>query len=191
VNAARIAGFSMLAFLSACGKPLGSYQVRNVTVVTGAAVKQIEPDLDTDPQMLRIEFASKTDLYEASDGGGEGLYVFASFCPFQDKAPLSVSEPYYNDRPRFDPVTHENRRPAKDARTGEYVYTAYLRLRGNASVNRGGGRLNFTGYDLRRQHLDLCLRIDHPGYFITPSQSHVFSVPAGMIQHALLSAPSA
>jgi hypothetical protein len=187
----RIGSVAALTLATACGKPLGTYEVRDVRLVRGEAVKAIEPYIEPDPQMLRIEFASKTDLYEASDGGGEGLYVYASFFPFQDKSPLYVSEPYYNDRQRYDPVTHEDRRPLKDHTTGDYVYTTYLRLRGDASVNRGHGRLDFTGYDLRRQHADLCLRIHHPGYFITPSRSRVFKVPGPMIRRALLNQPPA
>jgi len=169
--------------IAACGKPLGTYEVRDARIVTGEAVKKVEPYIDPDPQMLRVEFISKTDLYEASDGGD--LYVFASFCPFQDKKPLSVTEPYFNDRRRFHPVTHEVRRPTKDQATGNYAYTTYLRLRGKESVNRGDGRIDFTEYDLKEQQVDVCLRIEHSGYFITPSQSRVFVLPAAMIRRAL------
>jgi hypothetical protein len=182
VRRAALISFSTL--LAACGKALGEYEVRDVRIVSGDAVKAINPDIDPDPQMLRIEFTSATDLYEASDGGGEGLYVMASFCPFQDKKPLSVTKPYYSDRRPYDPVTHTERRPAKDP-TGKYVYTSYLRLRGEESVNRGDGHLDFTGYDFRKQQADVCLRIERPGYFLTPSQSRVFIIPAAMIRRAL------
>ena len=176
--------------LAACGKPLGTYQVQDVRLVPGEAFKRLEPYAEADPQMLRVEFTSDTDLYDASDGGGSGLYLFTSFCPFQDKKPVSVSGSYYNDQPRYDAATHAKRHPARDPKSGKYVYTTYLRLRGEASENHGDGRLNSTGYDLTARQADLCLRIEHPGYFITPSQSRTFTVPAGMIRIALSSGSS-
>jgi len=183
-----VAAIAIVLNLAACGKPLGTYKIRDIRVVPGSAFKIVEPDADADPEMLHIEFASKTDMHEAA--GNADLYVFTSFCPFQDKSPISVSEPYFNDRPNFDPVTSKYRRPMKDA-SGEYVYTTYLRLQGSASLNRGDGRLSSTGYDLRRQRADLCLRIEHPEYSITPSQSRIFVVPAALLQRALMDPPAA
>jgi hypothetical protein len=151
--------------------------------------------------MLRVEFTSDTDLYKASDGGGSGLYVFTSFCPYSEDRAFYVGDTYYNDRRRYGPsrilertvtadgkviekMTSDDRRPAKDA-TGKYVYTTYLALDAAATPSQPG-RVAQIGYNLRRQPLDLCLRIDHPGYFITPSRSRVFKVPSAMIQAALL-----
>ena len=199
----RVAVASILSLLVACGKPLGTYTVREVSVVPGEAVKIIEPNIDPSPQMLRIEFTSKTDMYEASDGGGEGLYVMSSLCPYNGKAPIYVSDVYYNDQSRYGPtrvlerkvlpdgrvferVEGQDRRPTKNPATGEFTYTTYIRLSGTGSVDRGDGQANSTTYDLRRQARDLCLRIDHPGYFITPSRSRVFTIPGAMIRSALL-----
>jgi hypothetical protein len=197
-NAVRFTIVAALALVSACGNPLGTYQVRDVKLVPGDALTKIEPYIDPDPQMLRIKFVSKTNLYDASDGGGSGLYVFASFCPYDEGRVIYVSEPYYNDRSRYGPtriverkvlpdgriiekVDSEDRQPIKDTRTGDYVYTTYFRLNGQAKED-----MDLIAYDLRRQAGDLCLRIKHPGYFITPSRSRVFAVPAQMIQRALL-----
>ncbi len=195
-----------LPLVAACGKPLGEYEVQEVTVVAANA----EPDRrgveKSDTQMLRIEFISKTDLYEASDGGGEGLYVLASFCPYNAKRMLYVSEAYYDDRSRYGParvldrkvlpdgrirgkIQGNDRRPIKNPTTGEYTYTTYLALDRSATPERSG-RPEQIGYDLRRQRQNLCLRVDHPGYFITPSQSEVFIIPTLMIQRALLNQPS-
>jgi hypothetical protein len=41
-------------------------------------------------------------------------------------------------------------------------------------------------YDLRTAHRDVCVRIDSPGYYVTPSQSNVFVVPASAIDAALM-----
>jgi hypothetical protein len=46
-------------------------------------------------------------------------------------------------------------------------------------------------YDLRRQSRDLCMRIEHPDYVITPSKSEVFVVPTALIQRALARGPTA
>jgi hypothetical protein len=185
ITARRVSVATLTLALAACGKPLGTYEVRDVKVVPVAPLRTIDPEIDADPEMLRIEFTSKTDLYEAV--GGDALYVFASFCPFQDKSPIYVSEPYYNDQRRYDPVTQRGQRPTKKTGTGEYVYTTYLRLSGKESVNRGDGRLDFTAYDFRKQQPDICLRIEHPGYYVLPSRSQVFVLPAAMIRRALSS----
>ena len=192
--ACRMAWSAMALLATACGKPLGSYEVRDVRVVPRAAVKKVEPYLPTDEQMLRVEFVSNTDLYEASDGGGEGLYVSASFCPYDDDRELYLGEPFYDDRSRYgrDPKTNafEERRPIKNPRTSEYTYTTYLAIARAGEAARPG-REKQVAYDLRKQLGDLCLRIDHPGYFITPSRSKIFSVPAAMIRRALLNHPPA
>jgi hypothetical protein len=180
--ARRVCVGTFLLALAACGKPLGTYEVRDIRLVSGSVFKIVEPGVEVEPQMLRIEFTSKTDMYNAA--GDAQLYVFASFCPFQDKSPVYVSRPYFNDRPTYDLTTQKVMRPVKDA-SGRYVYTTYMSLNGNESVNRNDGRLEFTGYDLRRQPVDLCVRIEHPGYFITPSRSRVFVLPAAMIRRAL------
>jgi len=191
-----------LTLLTACGKPLGKYEVRNVKIVPASAEPEAYADKPPHTRMLRIEFTSKTDLYEASDGGGEGLYVLASFCPFDERRTLYLGEPYYDDRSRYGPrrvlerkvlpngrvwerVAITDRRPTRNPKTGEYTYTTYLALDRAAEPERPG-RSEQIGYDVRRQPADLCLRIDHPGYFITPSRSQVFVVPARMVQHAVL-----
>lgn len=197
----RFAAFVIFLTLVACGKPLGEYEARNVTVVASGA----EPDRQvekSETHMLRVEFTSKTDLYEASDGGGEGLYVFSSFCPYDEKRTLYVGEPYYDDRSRYGPtrvlegevltdgrsiykVEIDERRPTKNLVTGEFTYTTYLALARVARPEQPG-RDEQLAYDLRRQPRDLCLRINHPGYFITPSRSRVFKVPALLIKRAVL-----
>lgn len=204
-HTARLFAVAAITLLGACGKPLGTYEIRNVSVVSGDAVKKIERYIDTDPQMLRLEFTSDTDLYEASDGGGSGLYVYTSFCPHNDGRALYVGETYYNDQQRYDPVrvrkrkvlangtvvnevVEEDRRPAKDD-SGKYVYTTYLALE-RAARPEEPGRDEQLAYDLRRQPRDLCLRINHPGYFITPSRSRVFEVSAALIQSAVLKGQS-
>ena len=198
-NALRFALLALLALLGACGRPLGDYAVRKVEIVRADA----EPDRlvqNYNTQMLRVEFTSKTDLYEASDGGGEGLYVFSSFCPYDEERTLYVGEPYYDDRSRYGPprvlegkvpinrsieVETDYRRPTKNLATGDFTYTTYLAL-AQAARPKQPGRDEQLAYDLRRQPRDLCLRINHPGYFITPSRSRVFTVPAAMIRFAKL-----
>lgn len=190
----QLAWVASTLLVTACGKPLGAYEVRDVRVVTREAVKRVEPNIMSDSQMLRVEFVSQTDLYEASDGGGEGLYVSASFCPYDDDQELYLGEPFYDDRSRYgrDPRTNwiEERRPIKNARTGQYAYTTYLAIARAAEPARPG-RDKQIGYDLREQARDLCVRIEHPGYFITPSRSKVFKIPAASIRRALLNHPGA
>ena len=146
--------------------------------------------------MLRVEFASKTDLYEASDGGGEGLYVLASACPYDQDRTLDVGEPYYDDRSRYgepqiesreglaENVSMEERHPTRNAVSGKYTYTTYLAVARPAEPARPGWDEQ-AAYNLRARPMELCLRIKHPGYFITPSRSRVFTIPALMIQRAL------
>ncbi len=197
----RYAAVIALTLPAACGKPLGEYQVRNVYVVAADAEPEHRAE-KPETQMLRVEFTSKTSLYDASDGGGEGLYVIASFCPYDERRKLYIGEPYYDDRSRYGParvlerkvlldgkviekIASNDRRPRKNPVTSDYTYTTYLALERAGESERPGWPEQLA-YDLRRQPRDLCLRIDHPGYFITPSRSQVFTVPSAKIQSALL-----
>lgn len=191
----------MVLPLAACGKPLGKYEVRDVQIVSS----DTEPDdraARTEIEVLRIEFTSDTDLYEASDGGGEGLYVRASFCPYDEDRAFAIGEPYYNDRSRYGPTNVLNRkvlsggriieevdtverRPVKNPTTNQYGYTTYLPLQRDPRATEKPGQFEQIGYDLRQQPRDVCLRIHHPGYFITPSRSNVFKLPVSFISEAL------
>jgi len=186
-TAARSAAFATLALLTACGKPLGTYEVGDVKLVPGSALEKIEPYRKLGPDLLRIEFTSATDLYEASKGGG-GLYLWGSFCPYDADRRLRTFGPYYNDRNLYPSAVDDNGkvveipdvRPIRDPRTGKYIYTGYLDLASPSDYAWD------PPYDLRRQAADICLRIDNPGYFITPSRSRVFKIPAAMIRASLL-----
>lgn len=204
---AAFAGFLLSAvsiFLRAfCGPGphLGTYRFENARLVDSSAVAAIErvpPSTGTNPNLIRIEFTSDQDV-EAATGGSAQLYVHGDFCPGHEYR-LSVAGPYYNDRPRYDrsPSTErtlpdgridvnvalvEAPRPTRDPRTNRYVYTAYI-------VPSEPAR-QFSGpYDLRSEVRDLCLWIDHPGYYLTRSQSDVFVIPGATIAAALRQAPN-
>ena len=184
-----------LAALAACGKPLGIYEVQNVTLVSASSLGKIDADSSytgTERELLRIEFTSTTDLEDASEGGE--LYVHGDYCPFKDMYQLGVIGPFYNDQPRLlsrRVASHEglsdgrvqmtvkahNRNPVRN-RTGRYVYTAYL-------IPSAPKDQFSDAYDVRRRGEDICLRIDHPGYYLVPSRSKVFMIGGNVIQRAL------
>jgi hypothetical protein len=185
--------------LASCGPPLGIYRFEEVRAVTPAALEAVDPGQYPDPEaafLLRIEFSSPDDLEARSEGGD--LYVHADFCPLRDPFRIWVHGPYYGDRSRYNAtrryerlpdgrihvtIEGENRHPPRDPRTHRYVYTAYLipYIRANPAP----GAVRKEGYDLRAASRDLCLRIDHPGYYLTPSRSATFVVPRAAIAQAL------
>jgi hypothetical protein len=185
----RLAFLILAATLVSCGKPLGSYQVTSVTLVPSSTLKKVDPaecgNCDPGSELLRIELRSQTNLYDATDGAGS--YVLASFCPYDENRVLYTSEPYYDDRGNYDPRTRKDLPPVKNAKTNDYLYTTYLAVT-EAGTPARSGQIEQIAYDLRRQPQDLCLRLFHPGYYITRSQSRVILVPAAMIRRAL-SAP--
>jgi len=198
--AATSGALILLLALGGCGPHLGNYRYENVRLVDRAAFEAL--DLDTyspaaSPDLLRIEFSSEVDLESASGGSGSGLYVMADFCPLSDDYGITALGPYYNDR---SPYTLLNRReralpgggvaiegeqlhPSRDPRTNRYVYTAYVFPSQPArSGAQGEAR---EAYDLRAGVRDLCLRIDHPGYYLTASRSEIFVIPGAAVAAAL------
>ncbi|HEX5181782.1 MAG TPA: hypothetical protein VFW19_01395 [Allosphingosinicella sp.] len=182
-----LAVLALLPFLSDCGPPLGVYRIDRVDIVAASRLLDIDPrwDLESPSPLLRIVFTSDQDVETASGGTGSGLYLWGDFCPFGDGSRLRVAGPYYGDRSIFPPATtkrlprgvHEvssapNRHPPRDPRTGRFIYTGYLFLRGAA-------------YDLTRDHRDICLGLSHPGYYLTRSRSDVFTLPAASVAAAI------
>ena len=195
-------GTLLLLALSKCRGPyLGNYRFENARLVDAALLATIDPDgpgVEGTRGLIRIEFTSDQDV-EAATGGSAQLYVHGDFCPGHDEYRLSVIGPYYNDRPRYDRSPSTERtppdgrrdvdvaavdapRPTRDPRTNRFVYTAYI------EPSKPAGQ--FSGpYDLRSEVRDLCLWIDHPGYFLTRSQSDVFVIPGAAIAAALRQTP--
>jgi hypothetical protein len=196
-------GAMLLLALSKCRGPyLGSYRFENARLVDSTALARIEPGhpaVGASATFIRIEFTSDQDV-EAATGGSAQLYVHADFCPGHDEYRLLVMGPYYDDRSRYDRSPSTERtlpdgskqvnvasvdapRPTRDPRTNRYVYTAYIVPTQPAA--------QFSGpYDLRDGVRDLCLWIDHPGYYLSRSQSDVFVIPGGVIAAALRQAPA-
>lgn len=197
-----LSAVSILLLAFGRGPHLGTYRFENARLVDSSAVAAIEgvpPPTGTSPNLIRIEFTSDQDV-EAATGGSAQLYVHGDFCPGHEEYRLQVAGPYYNDRPRYDRSPARERalpdgrtdvnvasvdapRPTRDPRTNRYVYTAYIVPSQPAT--------QFSGpYDLRHGVRDLCLWIDHPGYYLTRSQSDVFVIPGGVITAALRQAPN-
>lgn len=194
-----IAVLLILALTMCRGPYLGSYRFENARLVDSSALATIEPShpaLEEATQLIRIEFTSDQDLETASGGSGPGLYVHGDFCPGHDEYRLAALGPYCGDR---SPYTRRNRRerplpnggvaidgdqlhPSRDPRSGRYLYTAYIFPSRPANSFDG---TRHESYDLRRDGRDLCLWIDHPGYYVTRSQSDVFVIPRGAIAAAL------
>jgi hypothetical protein len=189
-----------LLLLAACGPYLGHYRFERVDLVLVSRLEAIDAGEVPDPhsgQLLRIVFTSDVDVETASGGTGSGLYIQADFCPFRDWR-LLVSGPYYGDLSPFPPTppaqqlangvvlvpSIANRHPPRDGRTGRFVYTAYIAPSRVAAPSPGS---DVQPYDLHGLKKDLCLRLDHPGYYLTASRSSVFVVPAGAIRAALAS----
>ena len=170
----------LIFLFASCGRPLGTYEVSDVTLVPGSEVKKFEPFFDADSEMLRVAFKSTTDLNEASSGG-DGLYVVTSFCPFDRERMIYIGGPYHVDGSRFgdQPI-----RPIKDA-SGKYLYKTYLRP---AMMGRPEqpGKAEQIAYDLRRAPSDLCMQIEQPDMVIIPSVSKTFVVPAASIRRAFV-----
>ena len=202
-----IAGFLLAAvsifLLAFCapGPHLGSYRFENARLVDSAVLRAVDrnrPAAAGNRSLIRIEFTSDQDVQAAA--GDTQLYVHADFCPGHDEYRLLVIGPYYNDRSRYGRTREIERtrpdgskqieveqidhpRPARDPRTNRYVYTAYLVPTQPAT--------QFSGpYDLRNAVRDLCLWIDHPGYYRSRSQSDVFVIPGAAIAAALRQAPT-
>ena len=191
----------LLAFCGP-GPHLGTYRFENARLVDSSALAAIDvhPITETSPDLIRIEFTSDQDLETASGGGGSGLYVHADFCPGHDEYRLLVIGPYYGDRSPYgryrriertlpdgrkqvEMVSVDDPHPTRDPRTNRYLYTAYIVPSKPAT--------QFSGpYDLRSEVRDLCLWIDHPGYYRSRSQSDVFVIPGAAIAAALRQAPS-
>ena len=172
--------------LAACVKPLGTFETKNVSIVAGEHVKRIEPYIDADPETVRVEFTSKTNLFEATKGGDSGLYVLTSFCPFDPDKIIYTGNTYFDDRNReSSPLV----RPIRGA-SGQYTYTTYLRLRMEGRPERPGMSEKIA-FDLERHARDLCMQVEHPsGMISTPSRSKPFVVPAKLIQRAIRSRPA-
>lgn len=184
-------------FLAACGPDLGQYEIRDVRLVPAEKLAEIDnsPSYDgPEKYLLRIEFTSPTNLEEVSEGGD--LYVHGDFCPFKDEYRLSLLGPFYNDQSRLlstrvtsyeklpdgrerMSVESTNRNPVREPATGRFVYTAYL-------IPSAPKDQFSEAYDLRRDTRgDLCLRIDHPGYYVTRSKSDVFKLQASSVRNLL------
>jgi hypothetical protein len=203
-----IAALLILALTMCRGPYLGSYRFENARLVDSSAVAAIEPGhpaLEATTKLIRIEFTSDQDLETASGGSGSGLYVHADFCPGHDEYRLAVLGPYYDDRSPYsrsrlierllpdgrkqtEAVPTDDPHPTRDPRSNRYLYTAYIFPSRPANSFDG---TRHAGYDLRRETGDLCLWIDHPGYYLTRSQSDVFVIPGAVIAAALRQAPNA
>lgn len=196
---ATLIGLAPVLALGGCGPALGEYRVDDVRVVNWASLERADPELGADRStdfLVRVQFSSATDVEVASDGGD--LYVHADFCPFRSEYRIGAFGPYYGDRSRYGElrrnirenrdgtkvivVEGENLHPPRDPRTGRYVYTAYIIP--YATAFEGPGRER-EGYDLRTSARDLCLRLDHPGYYLTRSKSQTFTVSRTAISAAL------
>jgi hypothetical protein len=190
----RLLVIATLTLLGACGKPLGTYEVRDIKLIPGAAFTRVDPEYSGPrPPLIRIEFTSTTDLEVAQPG--HDLYVHGDLCPLKNEYQLGILGPYYDDLPRLlsrritsykrsvdghvtMSIESTNRHPPRDRNTGRYVYTAYLAL--------SEPKRQFSeAYDLRQRPADLCLRIDSPGYYIIPSRSEIFIIKGDVIQRAL------
>ncbi len=190
--------------LSMCRGPhLGSYRFENARLVDSAVLASIEPAhpvIATNSNFIRIEFTSDQDLETTSGGSGSGLYVHADFCPGHDESRLLVIGPYYNDRSPYgrsrliertlpdgrkqgEAIPIDDPHPTRDPRTNRYLYTAYI-------VPSAPADQFSAAYDLRSAVRDLCLWIDHPGYYLTRSQSDVFVIPGAAIAATLRQAPN-
>jgi hypothetical protein len=186
--------------LSGCGPHLGNYRYENVGLVDRAALDALDLGdypLGPSPDLLRVEFSSEEDLESASGGSGSGLYVKADFCPFSDEYGVTAFGPYYNDRSPYTllnrteralpgggvAIEGEQRHPSRDPRTNRYVYTTYVVP--SQPVRSGAQGEAREAYDLRAGVRDLCLRIDHPGYYLTPSRSGIFVIPGAAVAAAL------
>jgi hypothetical protein len=197
-----IAIILILALAMCRGPYLGSYRFENARLVDSRVVAAIEPDhpaVDPGSTFIRIEFTSDQDLETASGGSGSGLYVHADFCPGHDEYRLFVLGPYYNDRSPYgrsrlvehilpdgrkqtEAIPLDDPHPIRDARTNRYLYTAYIAPSRPANVFDG---TRHEAYNLRTDARNLCLWIDHPGYYLTRSRSDVFVIPGAAIAAAL------
>jgi hypothetical protein len=190
-----LVAFALLTVLSSCGPPLGAYRIERVDVVAAGRLHDIDPEWDPESSspLLRIVFTSDRDVETASGGTGSGLYLWADFCPFRDKVGLQAAGPYYGDRPIFTQVAPRrlpsgvyevpyvpNRHPPRDPRTGRFIYTGYISLSQAPEPLR-----HDETYDLARDDRDICLRLDHPGYYLTPSRSDIFRLPAAAVTAAI------
>ena len=196
-----IAGTLIFGLAMCRGPYLGTYRFENARLVDSAALAAIDrerPSTGANASLIRIEFTSDQDVEAAA--GDDQLYVHADFCPGHDEYRLHVIGPYYNDRSRYGRtrsiertlpdgrkqvavVPIDDPRPSRDPRTNRYVYTAYVVPTQPAT--------QFSGpYDLRSETRDLCLWIDHPGYYLTRSQSDVFVIPGAAIAAALRGQPT-
>jgi hypothetical protein len=137
-----------------------------------AALENIDDRIAAE-KLIRIDFSSETDV----TGDTGNLYVHGDFCPMQDETDFSVWGPYPDGRSLFGDGANPVRRPIRDA-AGRYHYVAYLRV-------AAPGYQFSDAYDLRRGARDLCFRIDSPGYYITPSRSRVFVLPAAEVERLL------
>jgi hypothetical protein len=185
-------------FLAGCGRQLGEYRFDGADPADVAAAEKIDRDISGYPagsRAIRIRFSSAVDLEELT--GGHDLYVHADFCPFKRRYMIDVWGPFYSDQSRYvfsgvppEVVQVKYRHPPRDERTGRYLYTAYvLPARPMPGVPPTVTNLpDHDPYNLRTAHRDVCLRIDSPGYYITPSQSNVFVVPASAIDAVLTGA---
>ncbi len=194
----------LVLLVSLCRGPhLGSYRFENARLVDSAALAAIDADhpaVATTSSLIRIEFTSDQDLETTSGGSGSGLYVHADFCPGHEEHRLLVLGPYYNDRSPYGRsrevertlpdgrkqvvmVPVDDPHPTRNPRTNRYLYTAYIVPSPPARDTHTGA--TFHPYDLRREVRNLCLWIDHPGYYLTRSQSDVFVIPGAAIAAAL------
>lgn len=191
---------ALLALIAAgCGRPLGEYRFDKVEIVRPDALQATGETGPNIAYYLKLYFVSSTDMESAS--GGHDLYVHADFCPFRKRYGIDAIGPFYGDRSRYLPtkvlsskyvdgrlvevVDSQNRHPVADTKSGLFAYSAYL-IPADPMPGYPHGRTNLpeSTYDLRKDHRDVCVRIDSPAYDLTPSQSKVLVIPGSAIAAA-------
>jgi hypothetical protein len=185
----------LCCILAECGANLGNYRVDSVRLVPLSTFERADGERHADlgaSSLLRVVFSSTTDI--ATVVGSGDLYIWADFCDSEGARQISSFGPYYGDRSRYDRQSpddpSDNREftkaqleahPPREPATGRFVYTAYL----VPSAPARHGQFPRQAYDLSSDHRDLCLRLDHPGYYLGRSRSGMFTLSGASVVQAL------
>jgi hypothetical protein len=174
--------------VASCSPSLGEYRLEGVSAVPASeAVRLWGRAAAGHPVSLKVSFSSSRNLAALGDSN---LYVHGDICPIRDPYRLHVSVPYWNDRP-LGPTFGTAAAPrltAEDVKadpaTGRYQYVAYLSPARRTEEGVVPGKIH-QGYDLPANPQDVCLRVDHAGYYFPPSRSNVIVVSRAAIKAAL------
>lgn len=168
----------LAGLLTACGPPLGEYEVAELSIVDElpSAIRHTRPP----EPYLRIEVTSDFDIVAGANGN---IYSFKVGCGYFGDEERMIFGPVTAGDPSVDSYDAEPAMP-RDA-NGKAHYLLFIPVIAEARLAFSNSDEILPAHDLRTEDGDLCLAIKQRGYFITDSTSETIRIPAADIASVL------